>query len=215
MPAFVDALHQPHAQLLLRLVVGGLLLFAGVTKLRDRSAFYEAVADYDVLPVWLQRPFAGLLPLAEVALGSLLLLGLGTTVAAALAAPVFLSFGAAIGVNILRGRYIDCHCFGAAQRDRIGWSSLLRAVLLVLAALVVAIGASRFGALELALFGSTDDLPSPAEVIPMVFLAAVAFDVLFLLPETLAFQSMFTQARAERLRHAHSADHPAEAAPTA
>lgn len=194
----LDALSQPHAQLLLRLVLGGLLLLAGVTKLADRSAFYEAVADYDVLPSRLQRPFAAFVPLAETSLGVLLLLGLGTGVAAALAAPLFLSFGIAIGINLLRGRHVDCHCFGAVHSERIGWSALLRAVALVLAALVVAAGASRFGALEAALFGSTEDLPPASEVVPIVFLAAVVFDVLFLLPETLAFRAAFAQTRARR-----------------
>ena len=204
MAALLDPLHQPHTQLLLRLVLGGLLLLAGITKLADRSSFYGAVTDYDVLPRWLERPFAALVPLAEVALGALLLLGLGTRAAAALALPLLLSFGIAIGINVLRGRHFDCHCFGAAQRERIGWPSLIRSTALVLAALAVAAGASRFGSLELAIFGSSGDLPSAGETIPVIFLAAVVFDVLFLLPETLAFREAFRSAQAERTRHQHA-----------
>jgi uncharacterized membrane protein YphA (DoxX/SURF4 family) len=203
MPAFLDALHQPHVQLLLRLVLGGLLLLAGVTKLRDRAAFREAVADYDLLPASLERPFAALVPLAETLLGLLLLLGFGTRVAAALAAPLFLSFAIAIGVNVWRGRSFDCHCFGSAQREGIGPATLLRSTALVLASLVVAIGASRFGALEGAFFG-TNSLPPAGEAIPMVFLAAVIFDVLFLLPETVAFQQIFRRARAVHNHEARS-----------
>lgn len=211
MSTLVDALHQPHTQLLLRLVLGGLLLLAGGTKLADRSAFQEAVGDYDVLPTWLERPFAALVPLIEVTLGALLLLGLGTRAAAALATPLFLSFGIAIGINVLRGRTFDCHCFGAAQRERIGWPSLIRAAALVVIALVVAVGASRFGSLEMAIFGSSENVPSASDAIPVIFLAAVVFDVLFLLPETLAFREIFRRAQAERTRHAHS--HRPENAP--
>jgi uncharacterized membrane protein YphA (DoxX/SURF4 family) len=213
MPALLDALHQPHTQLLLRLVLGGLLLLAGVTKLADRPAFRAAVADYRMLPGWLERPFAALAPLAEVTLGTLLLLGLGTRVTAALATPLFLSFGLAIGVNLARGRDFDCHCFGSAQRERIGWPSLIRALALALGALAVAAGGSRFGSLELALFGSNGHLPSAGEVIPIVFLAAVVFDALFLLPETLAFRSIFVEARAagQRQSHAHALAHAEEA----
>jgi uncharacterized membrane protein YphA (DoxX/SURF4 family) len=199
MSSFLDALHQPHVQLLLRLVLGGLLLLAGVSKLTDRAAFREAVANYDVLPLWLERPFAALVPLMETALGVLLLIGLGTRVAAALAAPLFLSFAIAIGINVWRGRSFDCQCFGAAQREGIGPTALLRSSLLVLGALVVAIGASRFGSVELALFGSAGHLPPASEAIPVVFLAAVVFDVLFLLPETVAFQQTF-----RRRPHAHN-----------
>jgi len=203
MSALLDALHQPHTQLLLRLVLGGLLLLAGAAKLADRRAFYDAVAEYDVLPSRLQWPFAMLVPLAEVTLGALLLLGFGTRAAAALATPLFLSFSIAIGVNMLRGREFDCHCFGAAQRERIGWPGFLRSLALVVAALVVAVGASRFGALELAFFGANGDLPPASEALPIVLVAAVVFDVLFLLPETLAFRQLFHRANARRGQHAH------------
>ena len=199
MTSLFDALHQPHVQLFLRLVLGGLLLLAGGSKLADRAAFRGAVAEYKVLPSELETPFATVLPWLETALGVLLLLGLGTTVAAALAAPLFLSFGIAIGVNLARGRRFDCHCFGAVQRDPIGWPTLLRSIALVTAAIVVAVGASRFGALEFALFGSGDDLPPAIEVVPVVFLAAVAFNVLILLPEALAVRAAFARSHATRL----------------
>ena len=205
MTQLLDTLGQPHVQLLLRLVLGGLLLLAGITKLADRTAFRRAVVEYELLPTALERPFATILPLLETVLGTLLLLGLGTSVAAALATPLFLSFGVAIGVNLLRGRQFDCHCFGAVRSDRIGWPALLRSVALVLAALVVAAGASRFGALESALFGATEALPPVGEVIPIVLVAAVAFHALILLPEAVAFRAGFARAYRSRISGAHPA----------
>lgn len=193
MTEFLEALQQPHTQLLLRLVLGGLLLLAGVTKLAERSAAQQAVSEYDILPERFVRPFAATLPWAEISLGVLLLLGLGTTVASALAVPLFLSFAIAIGVNLRRGRDFDCHCFGSMQSERIGWPSLLRSLALATAALVVAIGASRFGALDAAFLGSGADLPPAVEVIPVVLVAAVIFDVLILLPEALAFRAIAAQ----------------------
>ena len=215
MTQLLDALHQPHAQLLLRLVLGGLLLLAGVTKLADREGFRRAVADYQVLPGGLERPFAALLPWLETTLGALLLLGLGTAVAASLATPLFLSFALAIGVNLRRGRHFDCHCFGAVQSERIGWPALLRSAALVLVALAVAVGASRFGALDFALLGSTDGLPPAGEIIPVVFLAAVIFDVLILLPETIAFRALFAQAHRTRITGVAAANGRRPQAPAA
>ncbi|OGO53189.1 MAG: hypothetical protein A2148_09490 [Chloroflexi bacterium RBG_16_68_14] len=211
MSQLLDALYQPHTQLMLRLVLGGLLLLAGVSKLTDRTAFRQAVSEYEVLPRHLERPFAALLPWLETTLGVLLLLGLGTAVAASLAAPLFLSFGLAIGVNLRRGRHIDCHCFGSVQSERIGWPALLRSGAPLLAALVVALGASRFGALEAALFGTGDGLPPMGEVIPVVFLAAVVFDLLILLPEALALQERFARAHARRSTGARTNGHRAQA----
>ena len=197
MSGFLDALHQPHVQLLLRLSLGGLLVLAGLSKLADRAGFRQAVADYQLLPAALERPFATALPWIETELGALLLLGLATTAVAALAAPLFLCFALAIAINLARGRSFDCHCFGSVQSDPIGWAALLRSTALVLAALVVAVGASPFGALDAALFGSSD-LPPLREVIPVIFLAAALLDALVLLPEALSFRQAMTRAWASR-----------------
>ena len=48
MTPLLDALDQHHAQLLLRLVLGGLLLLAGVTKLADRGSSQTAGIVTDV-----------------------------------------------------------------------------------------------------------------------------------------------------------------------
>ena len=203
MSDLLDAISQPHVQLLLRLVLGGLLVLAGVSKLVDRPAFRQAVAEYQVLPAALERPFATALPWLEVVLGALLLLGLATNVAAALGAALFLSFGIAIGVNLARGRSFDCHCFGSVQRDPIGWAALVRSAALVVAAVVVAAGASRFGALDAAVLGASG-LPPASEAIPIIFVAAVVLDLLVLLPETLSFLDAVSRSRAPHRQHGHA-----------
>lgn len=196
MTEFVDALGQPHAQFVIRLLLGGLLVVAGAAKLLDRRGFLMAVAEYRVLPKALERPYAALVPWVETALGVLLLLGLGTTVAAALAIPLLLSFGIAIGLNLWRRREFDCHCFGSLREEPIGWPLLLRAALLSGAAAVLAVGASRYGALDRALWGSAgESLPPTGDIIPLVLLAALAIDVLVLLPAAVDVQDAFRRTR--------------------
>lgn len=190
MSEVLDALGQHHVQLLLRLTLGGLLCLAGFTKLADREGFRTAVSEYRVLPSALERPFAASLPFVELTLGALLLAGLGTVIAASLAVPVFLSFSMAIGVNMVRGRDLDCHCFGSVQSEPIGWPAVIRSSALLVAALIVAMGASRFGAVE-SLFLSSEGLPPVNEVVPVVLLAFVIFDVMILLPEAIATQLSF------------------------
>ena len=190
MSGVLDALDQHHVQLLLRLTLGGLLCLAAFTKLADREAFRTAVSEYRVLPNALERPFAASLPFVELTLGALLLAGLGTVIAASLAVPVFLSFSMAIGVNMMRGRDLDCHCFGSVQSEPIGWPAIIRSSALLVAALIVAMGASRFGAVE-SLFLSSEGLPPVNEVVPVVLLAFVIFDVMILLPEAIATQLSF------------------------
>ena len=193
MSEVLDALGQHHVQLLLRLTLGGLLTLAAFTKLADREAFRTAVSEYRVLPSTLERPFAATLPMVELTVGVLLLAGLGTVIAASLAVPVFLSFSIAIGVNMLRGRALDCHCFGSVQSEPIGWPAIIRSSALLVTAIIVAIGASRFGALE-ALFTNSEGLPPVSEVVPVVLLALVIFDVMILLPEAIATQLSFYSA---------------------
>lgn len=203
MSDFIDPLRQAHVLLLLRLLVGALLLIAGVSKLGDREAFDNAVTDYDILPARLARPFARLVPLLEVLLGVLLLLGLFTVESAALAVPLFASFSLAIGVNMLRGRHVDCHCFGSTTNDRVGPAALVRSLLLTFAALYVVIGASRFGSLDALMYGTPDDLPAVSEAIPIVFAAFVIVDVMFLLPEFLSIRDAFRKRQAGHQHGAH------------
>jgi uncharacterized membrane protein YphA (DoxX/SURF4 family) len=195
MEAFTDALDQPHVQLLMRLVLGGVLVLAGITKLSDRPAFRTAVSEYEVLPAGLVSPFAAAVPWLELMLGVMLLFGLGTAAAAGLAMVLFLSFSAAIGINLARGRDFNCHCFGTMQSDKIGWPALIRSAVFAAIALFVALGASGFGALDAAITGSTEGLPPAIEVLPVVLIAFVVIDVLVLLPETLQFQTIMQQAR--------------------
>lgn len=200
MSEVLDALGQHHVQLLLRLTLGGLLSLAAFTKLADREGFQTAVSEYRVLPSALERPFATTLPFVELTLGVLLLTGLGTMIAASLAIPVFLSFSMAIGVNMMRGRDLDCHCFGSVQSEPIGWPAIIRSSALLVIAVIVAIGASRFGAVE-SLFMSSEGLPPVSEVVPVVLLAFVIFDVMILLPEAIATQLSFYSAYGRG--HAH------------
>ena len=202
MSEVLDALDQHHVQLLLRLTLGGLLLLAAITKLTDRAAFQTAVAEYKLLPHTLERPFAAALPVVELTLGVLLLAGLGTAIAAWVAVPVFLSFSIAIGVNMARGRELDCHCFGSVQSEPIGWPALIRSSTLVVASLIVALGASAFGAID-ALLLDPDGLPPASEIVPVVLLAFFIFDVLILLPEAIATQLTFDASYGSRAGDRH------------
>jgi uncharacterized membrane protein YphA (DoxX/SURF4 family) len=194
MSDILAALDQPHLQFLLRVVLGGLLLLAGLTKLADRAAFRDAIRQYEILPASLEAPFAAIVPFAEITLGTMLLLGLGTTLAAALAVPLLGSFVFAIAVNLARGRDFDCHCFGSVSSDRIGWPVLIRSTLLMLFALTVAVATSSFGSLDGALWASEADVPPMSEVVAMAIVAFAIFDVLILLPETLAMRETIAAA---------------------
>ena len=116
------------------------LLFAvsSWSKLRDRAAFAGVVADYRLVPETLAGPLALAIPFVEAVVALALLLEDTRFTAAAWAGGLIVMFSLAVLINLLRGRtHIDCGCFGAAFRQRIGWGLLARnAVLLAAVAYV-------------------------------------------------------------------------------
>ncbi len=66
-----------------RLVLGVVFVIAGWQKLQDPRTFLRAVRAYDATPEWLSHGIAYGLPVLEVCLGVLLIVGFVTRYAAA------------------------------------------------------------------------------------------------------------------------------------
>ncbi|GAA5163391.1 MauE/DoxX family redox-associated membrane protein [Ornithinimicrobium tianjinense] len=113
-----------------RLVVGGVLLVAGGLKLVDLTGAVQSVVAYQLFPYEVARFIGTTLPVVEVAVGLLLLLGLLTRAAAAAAALLLLAFVLGIVSAWARGLSIDCGCFGSggpvAPEDTRYLSEILR-----------------------------------------------------------------------------------------
>ena len=127
-------------QVLLSTALGIIFLASAVPKLHHPKGFVLAVLEYRILPPRLSWFYARLLPPLEFLLALLLLTGTAVRSAAALMSVLLLSFIAAVGINLTRGRDLDCHCFGKATRRPIGigWRLLLQDGALLSAALAVA-----------------------------------------------------------------------------
>jgi uncharacterized membrane protein YphA (DoxX/SURF4 family) len=95
-----------------RLGLAVVWLVSGGLKVLDPDQTYVAVRAYDVLPAAGVGLVAALLPWAEVALGLLLLLGVGTRLAATASAALLLVFIVGVTQAWARGLSIDCGCFG-------------------------------------------------------------------------------------------------------
>lgn len=129
-------LQHPYLLVLARWLLAAVFLTSALGKLRDRRAFAAIVLDYRILPRRWARRFAIVLPWLELALGLMLLLGLGTKVAAALSALLLLTFIIAMGVNLRRGRTdLSCGCGGARHAQKIGRRLIVRNLGLILLAL--------------------------------------------------------------------------------
>jgi hypothetical protein len=131
--------------LLARLIAAGLallLLSAAWHKLAERAQFTSALRGYRLLPELLVAPASVLLPLIEVALAFAWLAGVARSFVALSTAGLLLLYGAAVAVNLWRGRVdIDCGCGlgGAGRGDgRLTWGLVARNALLATAAAAAA-----------------------------------------------------------------------------
>src|SRR4051794_32635546 len=132
----------PWAATTLRLLLAGVLAVAGALKLPDPAESVRAVRAYQLLPEALVPSVGYGLPLLEIAVAVLLLLGLLTRWAALAAALLMAAFLVGIGSAWARGLTIDCGCFGGggqvAAADTNYLPEMVRDGVLLLAAVLLA-----------------------------------------------------------------------------
>src|SRR5438128_211981 len=132
--------------LLARLLLAMVFVVAGLAKLVDRAGSRQALIDFGV-PARLVTPLVVLLPLAELVVAVALIPTASAWWGAVGALAVLVLFVTAIGYNLARGRTPDCHCFGQLHSAPVGWSTLVRNLILAaVAGFVVGLGRTNAGA---------------------------------------------------------------------
>jgi len=105
-----------YLSLLSRVVLGGVLIFAGIVKLPNIDTLIWEIEQYQILPTSLAVAYGYVLSPIEIALGVLLLLGIYLRISASISTLVVLSFTIAKINALIRGLDIDvCPCFGPAM----------------------------------------------------------------------------------------------------
>jgi uncharacterized membrane protein YphA (DoxX/SURF4 family) len=133
-----------------RFALAIVFLLAGVAKLPRRREFTEAVLGYGLVPPRIGRLVGRWLPPVELGAAILLILGLATEVVVGLIGVLLAGFSMAIVVNLVRGRAIDCGCYGVVAERRITWLTVGRnAVPIAMAALVAAVAPTALSIDEL------------------------------------------------------------------
>lgn len=125
-----------HIGFALQLAVGAVLIASFVSKVRAFPSFEEAVAEYAIVPERLARGSAVIVVFAEGLLGLALITGAGGLFVIVLTAVLFGSFGAAVVINLRRGRLVPCGCFGDRE-ERISMRTFARLTLLVSAVVLL------------------------------------------------------------------------------
>lgn len=95
-----------------RQILGWTLIVAGALKLPWPEASVQAVRAYQLLPFDLTRPVGYALPVIEVVIGLMLVIGLFIRLSAWLGVAVMAAFVVGIAWVWAHGLSIDCGCFG-------------------------------------------------------------------------------------------------------
>lgn len=140
-----------------RLGLAAVWLVAGIPKLLDLHQNYIAVQAYDLLPSGVVNVVASGQPFLEVALGLLLLIGIGTRLVGVLSVLLFCVYIAGIISVWVRGIAIDCGCFSsggavALSDTHYGWD-IARDVGFVLLGAWLVWRPHTFASLDSLLFG--------------------------------------------------------------
>lgn len=96
-------------------LLAALFVVAGVAKIADPPAFAHEIHNYRLLPGGAVNALALVLPWLEVVAGVALFLGVFRRTAAGVVALLLIVFIGAIGINLAKGRPIDCACFGVSK----------------------------------------------------------------------------------------------------
>jgi uncharacterized membrane protein YphA (DoxX/SURF4 family) len=112
MEAFMKLMRSPWVSTGLRVILAGVLGYAGLSKLVQPDGARTAILAYRLFPVEWVDVLAWALPAVEVGMALLLLIGVFVRWTALLTAVLMALFVAGIISAWVRGFSIDCGCFG-------------------------------------------------------------------------------------------------------
>lgn len=127
-----------HILLAFQLSLGMVFLLSAWSKTRSPLAFAQNVAEYKLAPAKTALGLALILIFLEAFLAIAFLTGWLVNVALPLAITMLILFFIAVGINLRRGRQINCGCFGDSL-EQISLRTLARLLLLLTTTLVLLI----------------------------------------------------------------------------
>ena len=110
----------------IKVVLGLFLIFSGVAKIADPSKAVDLLLEFKIIPEAVILIIVSILPVLEILIGVLLVLGMYPKFAAISGLVLFSGFFLISIYGTLIGLSSDCGCFGSVVKSRIGWSMVVR-----------------------------------------------------------------------------------------
>jgi len=140
----MEFLKNKYLQILLRLVLGGLFIYASYDKIINPAEFAKAVKNYDMLPIALVNIPAIILPYLEFFTGLFLVIGIWKRGSSALIIIMLLFFLIGLTQAYARGLDINCGCFSLENSSSTSdiLVRIIEDILMLAAAVIVFIGSA-------------------------------------------------------------------------
>ena len=124
--------------LVLRVILSGVFIYAGGLKIESPQTFADNIAGFQLLPNEFVNLLALSLPVFEIIVGLMLIVGFRLRIASFSVLVLSLIFAVALSSTLARGLQIDCGCFGEGEPSVFKtWLSLGRDMLMGIGALII------------------------------------------------------------------------------
>jgi hypothetical protein len=108
-------LASPWLTIRVQFVLAAFFVVAGFAKIADPPGFAHEIHNFGIVPAVAVNAMALVLPWLEVVTGLALFFGIAKRTAARILGILLLVFIVALGINLVRGRPVDCGCFGLSK----------------------------------------------------------------------------------------------------
>lgn len=108
-------LASPWLTIRVQFVLAAFFVVAGAAKVADPPGFAHEIHNYGIVPGAAVNAMALVLPWLEVVTGLALFLGIAKRSAARVLGILLAVFIVALGINLARGKPVDCGCFGLSK----------------------------------------------------------------------------------------------------
>lgn len=136
MQQLISPLRNAWLGLVCRWVMGGVFLYASISKILDPQLFSFEVHAYELLPYYLVNFVALCLPWLELLVGLGLVLGVWTQACCAWGVILLVVFTGGVISAIERGLDISCGCFRGVGEMQAGWPKVLENCVMLAAMLL-------------------------------------------------------------------------------